>query len=261
MDGPAHGANVPADAPTDRPVRRLITLARGAFGLALAAAVGALLAGPGYRFSLWPLGVGIQIVTWSTIVALGAVLLGGIAAVLAMRARLRWAQRLGLLGVLIGLSVAAPPLSLYAKAKSLPRIHDISTDTAAPPAFVAVLPLRQAGSNSAAYAPEIAAAQRAAYPEIGPKVLKVPSGEAFARAERAAKAMGWQIVAASAADQRIEATDTTLLFGFKDDVVIRLTPQADGTRIDVRSASRVGVSDLGMNARRIAAYLARLDAD
>lgn len=248
-------------AGVERPRRLIPTLAKGAFGAALAAAIGALLAGPGYRIGLWSFGVGIQVVVWSAIVALGAVLLGAIAGGLALRGRQRGAQRLGLLGVLVGLAVAAPPLSLYAKAKSLPRIHDISTDTANPPVFVAVLALRQPGNNSAVYAPANATAQLRAYPEIVPKLLKMSPGDAFVRAERAARAMGWQVVAASATERRIEATDTTLLFGFKDDVVIRLNPQADGTRVDVRSASRVGVSDLGMNARRISAYLARLDTD
>ena len=245
-------ANLPAS-------RRLSTLASGALCTALAAAIGALLAGPGYRLGLWSFGVGIQVVVWSTIVALGAVLLGAIAALFAWRAGRRDARRFGLLGVLIGLAVAVPPLSLYVRAKTLPRIHDISTDTVDPPAFVAVLARRQPGNNSAVYAPANAPAQARAYPEIAPLRLKLPPGEAFARAERAARQMNWQIVAAEAAERRIEATDTTFLFGFKDDVVIRLTPEADGTRIDVRSASRVGVSDLGMNARRISAYLERLE--
>ena len=66
------------------------------------------------------------------------------------------------------------------------------------------------------------------------------------------------LVAAEAADGRIEATDTTFWFGFKDDVVVRVQPADNGSRIDVRSESRVGKSDVGTNARRIRAYLAKL---
>ena len=70
--------------------------------------------------------------------------------------------------------------------------------------------------------------------------------------------MGWEIVASDPKTLRIEATDTTLWFGFKDDVVVRLTPSPTGSRIDVRSVSRVGKSDVGTNARRIKAYLAQV---
>jgi uncharacterized protein (DUF1499 family) len=70
--------------------------------------------------------------------------------------------------------------------------------------------------------------------------------------------MGWDLVASDPAGLRIEATDTTFWFGFKDDVVIRVTPQPNGSRVDVRSLSRVGVGDIGANAARIRKYLAAL---
>jgi uncharacterized protein (DUF1499 family) len=105
---------------------------------------------------------------------------------------------------------------------------------------------------------EVAAAQRRAYPDIGPLALAMPPATAFARALDAAKGMGWEIVAADAGAGRIEATATTPWFGFRDDVVVRITPAAAGSRVDVRSVSRVGRSDLGTNARRIREYLAML---
>jgi uncharacterized protein (DUF1499 family) len=77
----------------------------------------------------------------------------------------------------------------------------------------------------------------------------------------AARAMGWEVVAADRASGRIEATDTTRFFGFKDDVVIRVQAAPGGSRVDVRSVSRVGGSDVGTNATRIRAYLARLRQD
>jgi uncharacterized protein (DUF1499 family) len=90
--------------------------------------------------------------------------------------------------------------------------------------------------------------------------MSVPPAEAFARAERAARAMGWQIVAVAPEAMRIEATDTTLFFGFKDDIVIRVRPSEHGSVVDMRSLSRVGTSDVGVNAKRIRAFLARLSA-
>ena len=102
---------------------------------------------------------------------------------------------------------------------------------------------------------ETAAQQRGAYPEIKPQVLPVLPDEAFERALAVAGEMGWEIVAAEKGEGRIEATDTTFWFGFKDDVVIRIQPAEAGSRVDVRSASRVGVGDLGVNAARIRRFL------
>ena len=86
----------------------------------------------------------------------------------------------------------------------------------------------------------------------------MPPDRALARAEAAARALGWKIVAAAPGQGRLEATATTRWFGFKDDVVVRVTPASGGSRVDIRSVSRVGKSDLGVNARRIRAFLAAL---
>ena len=155
-------------------------------------------------------------------------------------------------------AVAAWPLYMYYQVQTLPRIHDISTDTANPPAFDAVLPLRRAAKNPPEYVPATATEQRKGYPDIVPLQLSLAPSVAFDNAERAARAMGWQVVAVAADKMRIEATDTTLLFGFKDDIVVRVTPAPGGSQVDIRSVSRVGKSDLGANARRIRAFLAAL---
>jgi uncharacterized protein (DUF1499 family) len=102
---------------------------------------------------------------------------------------------------------------------------------------------------------KIALQQRGAYPDLQPMILKVAPPEAFDRALAAVREMGWELVAADAAAGRIEATDTTFWFGFKDDVVIRVRPADGGSRVDVRSLSRVGGGDAGTNAKRIRAYL------
>ncbi|MGH8720432.1 MAG: DUF1499 domain-containing protein, partial [Burkholderiales bacterium] len=86
----------------------------------------------------------------------------------------------------------------------------------------------------------------------------IAPAEAFKRALQAARDLGWEIVAAEGVAGRIEATDSTFWFGFKDDVVIRVEADGAGSRIDVRSVSRVGVGDVGANAKRIRAYLRAL---
>jgi uncharacterized protein (DUF1499 family) len=107
----------------------------------------------------------------------------------------------------------------------------------------------------------MAAAQRAAYPDLRPLAVDRAPADAFDSALAAAREMGWQIIATDAALGRIEATASTPWFGFNDDVVIRVTSvEGGGSRIDIRSASRIGRGDLGANARRIRAYLAKVAA-
>lgn len=140
-----------------------------------------------------------------------------------------------------------------------PGIHDIATDTADPPQFVAVLPLRGETSNTVDYGnypnmtPErLAETTREAYPDLTTVQLAVPPDQAFERALAAVRRLGWDLVAEAPAEGRIEATDTTFWFRFKDDVVIRIRPSGDGgSLIDARSTSRVGVGDAGTNARRL----------
>jgi uncharacterized protein (DUF1499 family) len=161
-------------------------------------------------------------------------------------------------------AIAYVPLTQVMKARSVPPIHDISTDLADPPAFVAVVPLRKKAnaSNPPEYAgPETAEQQKTAYADIEPVVLAVAPSEAFAKALAAAKGMpDWEIVEENAAEGRIEATATSRFLRFQDDVVIRVRQDAAGSRVDIRSKSRVGRSDVGANAERIRAYVAKLKA-
>jgi uncharacterized protein (DUF1499 family) len=101
----------------------------------------------------------------------------------------------------------------------------------------------------------VAVLQRKAYPDIIPLMHTVPPDQAFERALAVARRLGWQIIDADKNAGRIEAVATTFWFGFKDDIVIRLKQQNSGSRIDIRSESRVGVSDLGKNAERIRKFL------
>jgi len=244
----------------NRTARVAAALAWTGVGLALACGGAELLAGLGYRWGWWHFRSGIQIMRWSATADLAAVALALAALILAWVYGPRRALAAGASGLVLSLAVAGPPLYLWRLVDRLPRIHDISTDTDSPPAYAAVLPLRQGAENSTDYSAEVAPLQKQAYPDIAPALLELPPAEAYARAERAARAMGWEIVAAVPAALRIEATDTTLLFGFKDDVVIRVSAAGSGSRVDVRSLSRVGRSDFGVNANRIRKFLRQLAA-
>jgi len=167
-----------------------------------------------------------------------------------------------LAALVVGLAVLVPVAQTVHHALVYPPIHDISTDLEEPPQFVALETVRTAAGapNSTAYDPASAPLQRAAYPDLGPRILPMATDAAFAKALAAAHAMGWKIAATDAAQGRIEASATTFWSGYVDDVAIRLRPVGDGTtRLDVRSLSRMGVSDLGKNAARIRAYLDKLD--
>jgi uncharacterized protein (DUF1499 family) len=177
------------------------------------------------------------------------------------RSGLRTARGRAAIALVLGIAAAAPPLYLYTQVQQLPKIHDITTNPDDPPAFEAVLPLRQGARNAVDYPPSTAAEQRKGYPDIAPLLLPLAPPQAFERAVLVARAMGWDIVASTPERLRLEATDTTLLFGFKDDIVVRITPHAGGSVVDVRSLSRVGGSDFGTNARRVRAYLGRLLAE
>ncbi|MBI4514176.1 MAG: DUF1499 domain-containing protein [Gemmatimonadetes bacterium] len=233
-------------------------------GLALAALslLVVMAGGPGYRWEWWDLRRAFSVLTWGAYGGLAAAILSllGLAALALTRSAGHGRAFVSAgLGVILGTVVVVVPWNWRQTARRVPPIHDITTDMESPPAFVAILPLRRDARNPVEYGgPEIAAQQKAAYPDIVPLVLDVPPSQAFERALAAAREMEWEIVDANAAEGTMEATATTFWFGFKDDLVIRITPADGGSRIDVRSVSRVGRSDLGTNARRIRGYLARL---
>ena len=213
-----------------------------------------LAAGPGYKWHVWNLKIGL-------IVMIPAALFLGLAAVIFSLVGVFKSQSKsrGLLGLLLGLIAAGLPASNINAAVHAP-IHDVSTDTANPPQFIAVLPARSGvqGGNSTTYDGKTAKTQREIYPDITPVILEAPPAQAFDRALSTARSFGWEIVASDPAQGRIEATATTFWFGFKDDVVIRITPQGNSSRVDVRSLSRIGESDVGVNAKRIRAYVGKL---
>lgn len=224
--------------------------------VALAAALALLASGPGYRLGIWSFRSGISLVRWSAYLGIAGTVLA-IAGLAVPRLRSR---SLAAAFVVAGVVTAITGYWVQ-RAWSVPRIHDISTDTENPPRLVATLPLRAGAENTADYGgPALAAEQRRGYPDIAPLTLAEPPEAVFERARRVAGEMGWQIVAVDRSAGRIEATDATRWFGFQDDVVVRIAAAGAGTRVDVRSVSRVGRSDIGTNARRIRVFLERLRA-
>ena len=220
----------------------------------MAALAAVLLAGPGSRMGWWSFRTGLTVVlAWAAYGGIAALVLALVALFDGRPAGDRRPRAAA------GPGGAPPPLLFKRTAQSVPPIHDISTDTDNPPVFVAVVDRRHDASNPVEYGgPEIAAQQHKAYPDLQPVTLADPPARAFERALEAARGQGWEIVASVPADGRIEATDTTRFFGFKDDVVVRVKPEGSGSRVDVRSLSRVGKSDVGKNASRIRAYLRAL---
>jgi uncharacterized protein (DUF1499 family) len=209
-----------------------------------------------FRFSL------LTLMPWAAYFGLAAAAVAVLALVIGL-VRLDWrALALALVALVGGGVVAYVPWHYDQIRQTVPPIHDITTDPANPPAFVAVVPLRQGeGINPAAYeGAKIAEQQARAYPDIAPLAVGLAPDAAFARALDTARQMGWTIVASDKAAGRIEASQTTRWMGFTDDVVIRVSPASSGSRIDLRSSSRYGRSDFGVNAERIRAYLTALRA-
>ena len=257
-------ANEGAIGPGLRLVRQLPLLA---LLLALAAVV-LLAAGPlGWRAGWWHFRVGFTtLMPWAAYCGLAAIAVALVALVAGRRINSAWAIGIGILALIIGGAIAYVPWHYSQMRGIYPGIHDITTDWENPPEFVAILPLRQAAeANSVAYeGAKISDQQRRAYPDIAPLTLDLAPAEAFTRALKAAEGLGWTIVAsdspAASGTGRIEASQRSRWFGFTDDVVVRIAPAGSGSRIDVRSVSRVGRGDFGVNAARISRYLAALRA-
>lgn len=155
--------------------------------------------------------------------------------------------------LLMGLVLASPVGYLrLSGGGGVPPIHDITTDTVNPPQFIALVGKRGADANSLDYeGEELAAMQKASYPDLMPLMVSGGPEQAFARALDVASSLGWKITGIDAAARRFEATDRSLWFAFADDIVVTIKATETGSQIDLRSVSRVGRSDLGVNAKRI----------
>lgn len=234
--------------------------------LAIAAGFLALLtlaiSGPLYQAGVAELGTAFLMLRWAAYVGAGAAVVGLIVLIwqaLKPANNAPSSMLVGLAVIAAGVSFMLPYLQLQT-ARSVPPIHDISTDLSNPPPFVAIAPLRANAPNPVEFAGEESAEQqRKAYPDLTTWNTTASVEQVYQQALQVVADMGWELVASDATEGRIEATDTTTWFGFKDDVVIRIVPTDNGSAVDVRSKSRVGRSDVGVNAKRIRAYLAALE--
>ena len=169
------------------------------------------------------------------------------------------------LAMAIGMGILAYPGYLASRAYRLPVINDVTTDPIDPPRFEAIARLRSRETNPIAYAGLRAAElQRAAYPDIEPLLVNVPPQAAYDTALSVITKHKWRVVdarppQAGRRDGLIEAVARTPIMGFRDDVVVRVRPAREGARVDIRSASRYGRSDLGANASRIRALIEDID--
>ncbi len=238
-------------------------------GFVLALAV-ALAASFGTRLGFWDFRLGLTLLLPA--VAAGTIgFVAGLVWVISAIARnssagFRWGA-IGFVGSLVAIAI---PLNGARMAYVSPPIHDISTDIEYAPQFKALLPLRKGATSGPEYdgpktvvydgkKTSVAALQKKYYSDVIPFMVLIKPPRLFWRALNAANAMGWRVVDFNEKEGRIEATDTTFWFGFTDDIVIRVRAAGRiGARLDIRSKSRVGQSDLGKNAARIRAYIKKL---
>lgn len=165
------------------------------------------------------------------------------------------------LGIVCGVLLLALPAAAAFLIFDLPPIHDITTDAADPPPFIGVAARRSGVENAAAYPGKVSADRQAvAYPGIGPLEIDFPPEQVYAAALALVGDAGWTVLEPGTAPPEggsalIEARGRSLVLGFPQDVAIRIRPDGDGSRVDMRSASRIGRHDLGWNARRVAGFL------
>lgn len=226
--------------------------------LALAVAWLFPVAALGTRFGWWHFRTAFALLGGASLSAAILLALSGVAILLAIARQNDKAKHRAALIAAVVLVPLGFVFYFGVKASQVPEIHDISTDQQQPPSFNQLLAQRGEGANPLDYTPTIAALQAKAYPQVQPLLLAAPLADVVSRAVQVAERLGWQVVSVDAANGIVEATDTSFWFGFVDDVVVRLTPVDGKTRVDVRSASRVGRSDIGKNAARIEAFLQQM---
>jgi uncharacterized protein (DUF1499 family) len=221
------------------------------FILGVLSVIMVLLSGPGTRIGLFPFTIGLLLI------GLGS--LTGLAAVIMSIARLSSGpQNLlpSMTGLVSGLVTSGLLAFSIIGAGNTPMIHDITTDTVNPPQYVSVLPFRKNALNPVEYEGSVVSdKQKKAFPDIQTLRMKITPDEAFEKSLGAVQALKWKIVDQKKGEGRIEAFDTTFWFGFKDDIVIRITKDSIGSVIDIRSLSRVGGGDMGTNARRVRKFI------
>ncbi|HVH05490.1 MAG TPA: DUF1499 domain-containing protein [Myxococcota bacterium] len=176
----------------------------------------------------------------------------------------RTGRPLAWLGLLASAGVLLVLAAIWNAGRGFPSLYDVTTNFADPPAFVAALGDPGNAGQDLAYLPSSRLEQSQAYPDIAPIRVATPPAETIAAARRAAEAIGLEVTderppAAADGEGALEAREASRVFRFVDDFVVRVRPTPDGgSVVDVRSRSRLGKADFGVNARRIRAFKSAL---
>ncbi|HSZ75511.1 MAG TPA: DUF1499 domain-containing protein [Rhizomicrobium sp.] len=246
-------------------MRFLPALGKLAFAAFIVALAVSLTAAFGTRIGAWDYHAGFRILRWGVYVGLGGVAFGALWVLIAIMRGAGAGARYGVIGFLGSLATVAIPVYDAAVTTILPPIHDISTDMEHAPQFEAVLPLRMGAENSPIYdgsrkvtfdgkTMNVSAMQHRYYGDLKAIAILVKPPKLYWHAFFVVKRMGWHLVAFDPARYRIEATATSPFFGFTDDIVIRVEPSGEGARLDIRSESRMGETDYGVNAGHIRSF-------
>jgi hypothetical protein len=235
----------------------------GALGLVLAVAALLLLAaGPlGWRAGWWSFRLAFTtLMPYAFYVGVAAMVISVLGLVVALGSIRRRGVVLAACGLVIGGVAAYFPWHAGEMRGVYPPMHDITTDATNPPSFDFTAPMRAAeeGAGVAYPGPDAYAMQQKYYPGIEAAMLPVPPAQAFDRALAVVKTKGWTIVKSDPQAGVIDAYDKSFWFGFADDVAIRVTATDNGSRVDIRSGSRQGRGDFGVNAARVRGFLTAL---
>lgn len=214
-----------------------------------------------HRFFSLPTPLALKIFGAAILVAVGSLTLAGAALVNIWNEGSIGAGK-AFFALLLSAMLVAIPLWSLPELMRLPMIYDVTTDLANPPGFDRVAKIRQGQANPVHYEASFARLQAAAYPDLKTLQAKRSIAEVYSAVHDAVRALGWKIideqVPGTVKTGYIEAVDRTWIFGFTDDVAIRVTGSAKSAKIDVRSSSRFGRHDLGRNANRIRKFVAEV---
>ena len=222
--------------------------------LACGSLIGALVSGLGARAAVWEFRYGFTVLRWSAYGGGAAAILATLGILIAKFSGGPFLPVRGIVALLLGLAVFGVPWWTVREFGKTPTVADATTNIEDPPSFVALAPVRrQSAQNPLEYRREEAAVLQARYfPDLETMETDMTPAEVVTVARQAAADMGLEIAAAEPGEGRLEATATSFWFGFKDDVVLRARARPDGTTlVDIRSASRVGRLDGGVNGKRV----------
>lgn len=229
------------------------------FYLSLVVTILFVLSGYGYQWGIWGLGTGFTILQYSAYTAIGLLVIQIVLFFFTKDSGISIKAML-LTGFMLTLIVSATSVYWQYRAQNAPPIHDITTDLESPPEFVAMTRLRADAPNPPEYAgDETAIIQQEAYPDIQPLIVSAPVQEVIDEIVSLIAEREWKMVSINRQEGRVEATEKLAWFGFEDDVVLRITETDTGTRVDMRSKSRIGRGDVGVNTGRISSFLNDLE--